>query len=141
MGTNIPAWYIVFIKRDKQYWWDYIFCRGPYKHVCALGYEPRDDQWFLYDWSFLGLVLSKLSTENVDALLTHFELSGSVVLKAPKQYGKYRKLCFPIATCVSAIKHLTRFNSWAFTPSQLFCAYTKAGAKRSFVISETDAAE
>lgn len=136
MGTNIPSWYIVFVKRNNQYWWDYIFSRGPYKHVCAIGYDPVDDQWYLYDWSFLGVLLTKLSTEEIDKLLTHFELSGSVVFRALPQQKKYRQLCFPVATCVSAIKHLTKFKSWAFTPSQLFCAYTKAGAKRSFVISE-----
>ena len=141
MGTHIPAWYVVFIRRDKQYWWDHVFCRGPFKHVLALGYEPRDNQWFMYDWSFLGLVLTKLSNDEVDILLTHFDDSGSVVLKAPRQYKPYRQLCFPIATCVSAIKHLTRFKCWAFTPSQLFCAYTKAGAKRSFVISDSNVEE
>jgi hypothetical protein len=141
MGTAVSAWYIVFVKRDNQYWWDHIFCRGPYKHVLALGYDPKDDQWFMYDWSFLGLVLTKLSTDELDMLLTHFHYSDSVILKAPRQYKPYRQLCFPIATCVSAMKHLTRFKSWAITPSQLFCAYTKAGAKRSFVISDSNAEE
>jgi len=141
MGTNISAWYIVFIKRDKQYWWDHVFCRGPYKHVCALGFDAQSNQWFLYDWSFLGLLINKLNTEEVDKLLTHFDLSGSVIYEALPPQIKYRKLCFPIATCVSAIKHLVKFKSWAFTPSQLFCAYTKAGAKRSFVISEIDLSE
>ena len=138
MGTDISAWYVVFVKRENQYWWDYIFSRGPYKHVCAICYDPQVDQWYLYDWSFLGLRLNKLSTEETDRLLTHFDISGSVVFKALPQQKNYRQLCFPAATCVSAIKHLTKFKSWAFTPSQLFCAYTKAGAERSFVISEKE---
>ena len=76
MGTDISAWYVVFVKRENQYWWDYIFSRGPYKHVCAIGYDPQVDQWYLYDWSFLGLRLNKLSTEETDRLLTHFDISG-----------------------------------------------------------------
>ncbi len=136
MGTNIPSWYVVFIKRNKQFWWDYIFSRGPYKHVCAIGYDPQDNQWYLYDWSVKGLFLTKLSVAELDMFLLHCETTGSPIFKAPPQHEGYAKLFFPIATCVSAIKHLTKFKSNAFTPTQLFCAYTKAGAKRSFVTSE-----
>lgn len=138
MGTNISTWYLVFIARQKQYWWDYIFCRGKYKHVCALGYDASDDQWYLYDWSFIGVHFYKFSDDQLDNFIIHVLRRGGSILRKPQTKEPYKKLCFPLATCVAGAKHLVKFKSLAFTPTQLFCAYTKAGAKRSFVTSDTN---
>jgi hypothetical protein len=139
MGTSISAWYLVFIARSNEYWWDHVFCRGKFKHVAALGYDPQLDQWYLYDHSIIGLNIYKMANKQLDNFLINIERRGGVVLKALPPKTGYRQICFPMATCVSAIKHLVKFKSWAFTPTQLFCAYTSAGASVSFVSSDDSA--
>ncbi len=136
MGTDISSWYLVFIAREKMYWWDYVFCRGKYKHVAALGFDPEIDQWYFYEWSLYGICITKLTTEHVDAMLVHFHNTESVILSALEPDTTYKQPFHPIATCVSAMKHLVKFKSWAWTPTQLFCAYKKAGASVCFTPTE-----
>ena len=135
MGTHISAWYIIFVKRENTFWWDYVFSRG--KHLAALGYDVKNEQWYFYDWNFLGLSFYKLTDEEVDRFVLHIQHTGGEILRALPPSPNYRQTFFPFATCVSSIKHLVKFKSMAFTPTQLFCAYTKAGAVRSFVSSDT----
>jgi len=136
MGTHISTWYIVFVQRENTFWWDYVFNLGKYKHLAALGYDAKDRQWYFYDWNFLGLSFFKLTDEEVDHFVLHIQTTGGEILKALHPSLDYRSTFFPFATCVSFIKHLVKFRSFALTPTQLFCAYTKAGAVRSFVISD-----
>ena len=101
MGTDISSWYLVFIARKKMYWWDYVFCRGKYKHVAALGFDPELDQWYFYEWSLYGICITKLTTDHVDAMLIHFYNTESVILSALEPDATYKKPFHPIATCVA----------------------------------------
>ena len=96
-----------------MYWWDYVFCRGKYKHVAALGFDPELDQWYFYEWSLYGICITKLTTDHVDAMLIHFYNTESVILSALEPDATYKKPFHPIATCVSAMKHLVKFRRFS----------------------------
>ena len=132
MGPDTSTWHIAFIAREKIYWWDWVFSWGRFKHIVAFGYNPECDQWVYYDWSLLGTVVLPLDRGVLDKLILHIEDEGGIILSAPPPNFMYCKSFFPIATCVAAIKHLTRVRCWAVTPDQLFCAYKQRGSKRLF---------
>ena len=92
--------------------------------------NPKDTLKMLED------TLRRLNSDYVDAMLVHFHNTESVILNALEPDTTYKQPFHPIATCVSAMKHLVKFKSWAWTPTQLFCAYKKAGASVCFTPTE-----
>jgi hypothetical protein len=136
-GVSLPAhrpkiWLIIFMPRDQSDFWTlFTWHRKNFDHCLALHYDPVAGFWIKVEWSSHGLRCEPVLQSDVDLILAKCHSDKWPCLKyCDRVY--YHMPVFGYY-CVTTIKHLLGFKSWAFTPYQLYCALKKAGAKEILV--------
>ena len=128
-----PAvWIIMFMPREQSDFWTlFTSHRKNFDHCVALRYDAIAGCWFVVDWSSHGLYCEPAKRSDVNKIFAHcIEQNWPCLKFTSKVYYGMPVFGF---YCVSAVKHLLGFKSWAVTPYQLYCALKKSGAKEIFV--------
>ena len=130
----IVQWYVGFVgdyPGRLPGWFD-IFTTKKFRHVCAIGYDPQNHVWVLYDPTVSVSVIQIFHPDDpqLNKLITCISHFGRWLKVKPAAhacyFGRWRHYCVP------AIKHLLGVRSSALTPRALYRDLVMQGAQPAF---------
>lgn len=130
----IVHWYIGFVGdfegRPKR--WHDFFTHKQFRHVFAMGFEPRLNCYVVYEPHTFGTTIEVIPADDQTISQLIFTISQcGHWLKVKAQPGQFF-FGQPWLSCVTAIKHLVGLRSCALRPKGLYRDLVRAGAQKVF---------
>ncbi len=126
-----PDYFVVFTSKPKNspwYWWN-LFTRPGFEHVVLFSYSEDKGLWTYIDWSYHGLKIWLLSSNELSTIMDIFNKREATVVKM-SQGERFSESWFTSVYCVAAVRHILGIPGWTFmTPYYLYRKMIKLGAE------------
>lgn len=126
--VDVFAWHVMFIRAERQYFWDWL-TDPDYRHCLAYGY--CNGRWIVMDPANERTMVLVLTEQQFSHWLDEKLPRASKVIRMAVQMSGDLRLKFGL-WCVPAIKHLIGFKSGALRPKALCRDLLRNGGKVCF---------
>lgn len=110
------------------YWWS-LFTRPGFEHVVLFSYLEDKGIWLHIDWTYVGLKVWLLPSEEMSAIMDIFKTRDATVVKMTQGEG-FNGSWFTSASCVTAVRYILGIPGWTFmTPYYLYRKMLKLGGE------------